>query len=63
MWRGKDWELGMAYAHCGHMEWMISGTCYITGKSQYYVITYVGMDTCICITELLCYIAEIDIRL
>ena len=45
-----------------YMEWIVNGgLLYITGKSsQYSVIISVGMDMCICITELLCCTAEIN---
>ena len=47
------------------MEWVVNGDLlYSTGKStQYSVIVYMRMDTCICITESLCCVAEVNTTL
>ena len=52
----------MAYAHYGILKWMVNrDMLYNTGKStQYSVISYMEMDTCICKTESLCCIAAIN---
>ena len=61
---GMDQGLGMAKTPLC-MEWMINrDLLYSTGKSiQCYVIIYMGMDSCICTAESLCYIIEINTTL
>ena len=59
---GVDWDLGIGMCTLLYVEWMGNAELqYSTEKfTQYPVITCTGMDMCICISESLCYIAEIN---
>ena len=58
---GKDWDLRTGICTLWYMEWMVNRDfLYSTRKStQYSVITYM----CVCITESLCNIEEINTTL
>ena len=59
---GMDWGFQNGKGILLYMERMINGDLlYSTGKSTHCsVITYMGMDMCICLTESLCCTAEIN---
>ena len=60
--RGKDWSFWNGKYKQLYVEWMINKDLLSsTGKStQYSVITYMGMDMCKCMAEILHCSAEIN---
>ena len=56
----RTWDWHIAH-YCMWTVWSMGDLLYSTGKSaQYSVITYMGMDMCICIAESLCCTTEIN---
>ena len=60
-----DWGFGIGNCTLLYMEWMIDGDLlYSTKKSaQCSVITYMGMNKCLCTDESLCCTSEINTTL